>query len=70
MIITDTIALGKMIKTRRKEMGITQAYLLEVTGLSTTFISDVENGKSTAEIGRIIKLINILGMDFIVESRG
>ena len=70
MIITDTIALGKMIKARRKELGVTQAYLSEVTGLSTTFISDVENGKSTAEIGRIIKLINILGMDFIVESRG
>ena len=70
MIITDTATLGKMLKTRRKELGITQAYLSEVTGLSTTFISDVENGKSTAEIGRIIKLVNMLGMDLIVESRG
>lgn len=69
MIISDTKCLGNMIKGRRKELKLTQAYLSEITGLSTTFISDVENGKSTAEIGKIIKLVNILGMNISVESR-
>ena len=70
MVITDTLLLGQTIKERRKEMGITQLYLSQATGLSTTFISDVENGKVTAEIGKVLKLGNILGMDLKVERRG
>lgn len=69
MVITDVQMIGETIKKRRKELNLTQQYLAEVTGLSTSFISDVENGKQTAEVGKIIKLINMLGMNIIVESR-
>ena len=37
--------------------------------LSVTFISDLERGKPTAEIEKTIRLINILGMDLLVEKR-
>ena len=49
MKITDSRTLGQAIRFRRKELGYTQACLSEVTGLSITFISDVERGKPTAE---------------------
>ena len=51
-------------------MNYTQAYLSEFTGFSVTFISDLERGKPTAEIEKTIRLINILGMDLLVERRG
>lgn len=70
MRITDSKSLGKAIRIRRKELQYTQAYLSEFTGLSVTFISDVERGKPTAEIEKTIQLINILGMDILVEKRG
>lgn len=70
MRITDSKSLGKAIRIRRKELRYTQAYLSEFTGLSVTFISDVERGKPTAEIEKTIQLINILGMDILVEKRG
>ena len=70
MKITDSKSLGKAIKIRRKELNYTQAYLAEFTGLSVTFISDVERGKPTAEIEKTIQLVNILGMDLSVEKRG
>ena len=70
MKITDSKSLGQIIRARRKELNYTQAYLAEFTGLSTTFISDLENGKPTAEIEKTIQLINILGMDLLVERRG
>ena len=62
--------MGAAIRARRKELEYTQAYLAEFTGLSVTFISDVERGKPTAEIEKVIRLINILGMDITVEKRG
>lgn len=70
MKITDSRSLGQTIRARRKELNYTQAYVSESTGLSVTFISDLERGKPTAEIEKTIRLINILGMDLLVERRG
>lgn len=69
MKIINTESLGKTIRKRRKELGYTQGFIADFTGLSVSFISDVERGKSTAEIGKIIMLINTLGLDMIIESR-
>lgn len=69
MKINNTKTLGKAIRARRKELHYTQAYLSEFTGLSVTFISDVERGKTTAEIEKIIRLINVLGLNLLVEKR-
>ncbi len=70
MKITDSKSLGQAIRNRRKELNYTQAYLSDFIGFSVTFISDLENGKQTAEIGKTIHLINILGLDLLVEKRG
>ncbi len=70
MKVVDSKTLGQIIRDRRKELNYTQAFLAEFTGLSVTFISDVERGKPTAEIGKVIQLLHILGMDVLVEKRG
>lgn len=70
MKILDVISLGSAIKERRKELNYTQKFLSEVTGLSSSFISDLEHGKETTEIGKVIFLINTLGLNFILEKRG
>jgi y4mF family transcriptional regulator len=70
MKIIDSKSLGMIVRERRKELNYTQAFLAEFTGLSVTFISDVERGKTTAEIGKVIQLLHILGMDILVERRG
>ncbi len=70
MKVTDAGTLGEAIRRRRKELNYTQANLAEFTGFSTSFISDLERGKTTAEIGKTITLINLLGLDLLVEKRG
>ena len=61
--------MGRVIRIRRKELNYTQTYISEFTGLSVTFISDLECGKQTAEIEKTIRLINILDMNLLVERR-
>lgn len=70
MVINDSIDFGKELKRRRKELGYTQAYISEFTGFSVSFISDLENGKTTAEIGKAIKYANLLGLDVKLDVRG
>lgn len=70
MVITDAKTFGEALKKRRKELGYTQRYISEFTGFSISFISDLENGKSTAELGKAIYLANMLGLDVFVNARG
>ena len=67
MKIRSVEELGEAIRTRRKELHYTQAFLAEFTGFSVSFISDVERGKATAEIGKTLQLLMILGLDLSVE---
>ena len=65
---------GKMVertlRDRRKELHYTQTYLSEFTGFSVSFISDLERGKPTVELEKTLKIINILGLDILIEKRG
>ena len=70
MKISDTRQLGQLIRGRRKELMFTQAYLAEFTGFSVSFISDLEHGKPTCEIGKTLHLMSLLGLDIIAERRG
>ena len=70
MKIHDSKSFGKMIKEKRKKLGYTQKYICEVSGISASFISDLENGKSTVEIGKAIYLANLLGIDVELNERG
>ena len=68
-MITDAKSFGKAIRQRRKDLGYTQSFLADFSGLSVSFISDLENGKSTAALGKAIILANLLGLDCILKPR-
>ncbi len=70
MITNDSKNFGEELKKRRKELGYTQAYLSDFTGFSVSFISDLENGKPTAELGKAIHYANMLGLDVKLDVRG
>jgi len=55
-----TEELGVLIKKTRKLRGITQTELSMRTNTSKKFISNVENGKETAHIGKVLLLLRVL----------
>lgn len=61
---------GRAVRSKRKAMGLTQLQLSNFCGLSASFISDLERGKSTVELGRAIVLANTLGLDLAIDERG
>ena len=69
MIVTDAKSFGEAIRKRRKQLGYTQAYLSEFTGMSVSFLSDLENGKPTIELEKAIRIANLLGLNCIVTER-
>jgi len=69
-MITDAASFGAALRKRRKELGYTQGFVSEASGFSISFISDLENGKDTAELGKAIRLANLLGLDCALIPRG
>ena len=70
MKITSTMEFGRTIRNKRKKLCYTQAQLSEYTGFSTSFISDLENGKETVELGKALFLLQLLGLDLAINNRG
>jgi y4mF family transcriptional regulator len=54
--------LGSAIAHKRKKEKMTQKDLADVTGTSVKFISNVEQGKSTARLDKVLDLIRAVGL--------
>lgn len=67
--INDAAQFGKMIRAKRKRLGYTQSELAGYCNCSLMFLSDLERGKPTAELGKAINVMNTLGIDLIASDR-
>ncbi len=61
MKITSTRDLAAAVRGRRQSLGLSQADLATRAGVSRPWLSDVEAGKPTAEIGLVLRLVDALG---------
>ncbi|MCL2627676.1 MAG: helix-turn-helix transcriptional regulator [Oscillospiraceae bacterium] len=68
--IFDAVDIGSLIKKKRKELGMTQAQLADMSGNGVRFISELENGKSTMEVGKVLDTLHVLGFDLFASARG
>lgn len=57
------IELGEVIRRERKHRRLTQTQLGELTNTSINFISQVEAGKPTAHIGKVFRVLQVLGFE-------
>lgn len=62
--------IGKAVRNERKKQGLTQTQLAEACNVGLTFISNLENGKETAEAGKMLHVIHMLGIDLLLTKRG
>lgn len=62
--------LGRLVRAHRKERYLTLESVSKLGSLSTRFLSEFERGKETAETGKILKALRILGLEVIIQPRG
>ena len=62
MIVENSQDFGRAVRTARKEAGLSQTQLAELCGCSQRFVSEVERGKATAELGKALGLLHALGV--------
>jgi HTH-type transcriptional regulator/antitoxin HipB len=62
MRLSNADELGRYVRNQRKAAGLTQTVLAGRAGVSRRWISDLETGKSTAEVGLVFRVIAALGV--------
>jgi HTH-type transcriptional regulator / antitoxin HipB len=60
MRLNNTRDLGLYVRDRRRRLGITQADLAASAQVSRRWLSDLEAGKPTAEVGLVFKVLHAL----------
>ncbi len=61
--VQRTSDVGNLIRRRRREAGYTIQQLAQLLGCSTRFLSEVERGKESASIGRVLQIAVSLGLE-------
>jgi len=61
--VTDPPALGRIVRATRRALGLTQPKLALSAGVGVRFLVDIERGKPTAQIGKIMQVLAALGIE-------
>lgn len=68
LIATDMIEVGQFIRNERKRQGLTQDQLSAVSNTGLRFIAELEAGKDTAQIGKVISVLSALGNKIVLTQ--
>lgn len=60
--------LGAAIRARRRQLKATQKDLAMTCGTGLRFIIDLEKGKPTCQIGKILQVLQALGLKLQIAS--
>ena len=65
-----TEIIGKEIQAQRKRLGMNQTELAMVSGTGVRFISDLENGKASCEFGKVLAVLQNVGLEIEIQRKG
>ena len=62
MDIISAADIGRLIKTTRIAQNMTQGALAMASGTGVRFISNIENGKESCQLQKVLHIIRMLGI--------
>ena len=67
--VRDVVSLGERIRDARRAQGLTLTQAAMLCGVGVRFLSELENGKRTAEVGKVLHVLHSLGFDLHATPR-
>lgn len=68
MNINNPIDLGALVRNRRKQLKVNQTELAMTCGTGLRFIVDLEKGKPTCQIAKVLAVLKVLGLAIEVNT--
>ena len=63
-------SIGRLIRSTRKALGVTQRDLAMTSGTGLRFIIDLEKGKPTCHLGKVLTVLHTLGIKVKLSPPG
>jgi y4mF family transcriptional regulator len=67
-VLTEVGTLGAAVRQVRKAHGLTQAELAGLAGTGPRFISELERGKASTELGKVLDVLAVLGLRLLLAG--
>ena len=67
--LSSSVELGQLVRKTRKEQGLTQLDVAGLAGLSNRFVIDLERGKETLQIQKVLDVLALLGLELTARRR-
>ena len=61
--------LGTAVRQFRLQAGLSQARLAQMCGIHRSYLSDLEGGKVTEQLGRLVEILGVLGVEINLQHR-
>ncbi len=62
--------LGGLVKVARKRQGLTQVDISGLAGLGMRFLVDLEKGKETIQMQKVLEVLTQLGLEVVIRKKG
>lgn len=67
--LKGTSQFGEAVRLFRKRRKLTQQQVADLAGCSLMYVSNLERGKSTAELGKALAILDVLDVDISFSDR-
>jgi len=61
--------ISDTLRAERKRRGMTQAEFAELLGVSRPYLSELESGRGTTQLIRLVRALNAVGVDLVAVPR-
>ncbi len=68
--ISSVEEIGTLVRQYRKQHGWRIEDVSGIGNVGARFISEFERGKETAELGKVLKVLDVLGLEVVIRPRG
>ncbi|MFY0989488.1 type II toxin-antitoxin system Y4mF family antitoxin [Halomonas sp. C05BenzN] len=62
--------LGKLVRRVRAEQELLQTDLAGLAGTGNRFIVDLERGKPTLQLQKVLDVLDLMGLEVVVQRKG
>ncbi|MEZ6014951.1 MAG: type II toxin-antitoxin system Y4mF family antitoxin [Planctomycetota bacterium] len=62
-----TALLGRAVRVRRRRLGLRQLVLADLAGVGVAFVYDLEHGKPTLRLDKVLAVLAVLGLGLALE---
>lgn len=69
LVVRSAADVGKIVREQRRELSLRQIDLAGIGNTGNRLIVDIEKGKPTVQLQKVLDLLDLLGLELIVRQK-